>query len=143
MKRALPDNLVSTELRAVEREIDAQHLLNPLMQEPFARAGWYFLAFCEELTMREIVTQRVTSAHEAAAFADNLIVHAKWPLQWLYQACPRGGAIPEEFDDSMYDASWRLSELSMEYLGFESAFTYATSGLVSLALDGNRIKSSG
>jgi hypothetical protein len=43
----------------------------------------------------------------------------------------------------MFEAAWRLSELSMEYLSFESAFTYATFGLVTLALDGNTIKSSG
>lgn len=137
------EDLVSEELRAVEREVDAYHLANPLIQQPFARAGWYFLAFCEELFIREIVQQRLDTAHEIAAFADNVVVHTKWPIRWLRQACSQGGAIPRGFDDDMYEAAWRLSELSMKYLDFEAAFTYATSGLVSLVLDGNRIKSSG
>jgi len=143
MKRAVPEDRVSEELRAVEREVDAYHLASPLIQRPFAQASWYFLAFCEELVMREIVQQRTGTAHELAALADNIIVHAKWPLRWLRQACSPGGAIPRGFDDNMYEAAWRLSELSMKYLDFEAAFTSATSGLVTLTLDGSRIKSSG
>ena len=134
---------MSEELRAVEREVDAHHLANPLIEQPFARAGWYFLAFCEELVMREIVQQRAGTAHELAALADNIIVHAKWPLRWLRLACSPGGEVPRGFHDGMYEAAWRLSELSMRYLDFEAAFTYATSGLVTLTIDGSRIKSSG
>lgn len=143
MRRAVPEDRVSEELRAVEREVDAHHLANPLVQQPFARATWYFLAFCEELALMEIVRPSARTAHEAGALADNIIVHTKWPLKWLHQACSLGGNIPQQFDESMYEASRRLSELSMEYLEFESAFTYATSGLVTLTLEGNRIKSSG
>ncbi len=78
-----------------------------------------------------------------AALADNLIVHAKWPLKWLWQACERGGSIPRRFDDDRYDAAWQLSNLSLEYLNFESVFTYAGFGLLTLALDGSRITTSG
>ncbi len=141
MKQETREDLVSEELRAVEREVDAYHLASLLIQQPFARAGWYFLASCEELFMREIVQQRLDTEHEVAAFTDNVIVHTKWPLRWLRRACPPGGTVPKGFDDDMYEAAWRLSELSMKYLDFEAAFTYATSGLVTLFLDGTRIKS--
>jgi hypothetical protein len=116
MTLGMPEDLVSEDLRAVEREIDAHHLANPLIRQPFARAGWYFLAFCEELAIREIVRQKASTAHESAALVDNLVVHAKWPLGWLRNACAPGGLIPQEFEDDMYEAAWRLSELSMEYL---------------------------
>ena len=139
----MPEDSVSQDLRAVEREIDAHHLTNPLIQRPFGHAGWYFLAFCEELVIKEVLRPRANTANEMSALADNLIVHAKWPLKWLHQACSPGGIVPRKFNDDMYEAAWRLSELSMEYLEFESAFTYATSGLVTLILEGNRIKSSG
>src|SRR6266496_6273848 len=86
MKRRPQEDLVPQELRAVECEVDAYHLASPLIQQPFARAGWYFLAFCEELFLKEIVQQRVNTAHESTALVDNIIVHAKWPLRWLRQA---------------------------------------------------------
>jgi hypothetical protein len=46
-----PKDPISEDVRAAEREIDAQHLQNPLVKEPFARASWFFLAFCEELSI--------------------------------------------------------------------------------------------
>jgi hypothetical protein len=134
---------VPQELRAAEREVDRQYLENPLTHEPFARAGWYFLAFCEEIAIREVVRQDAQTKHEYAAFADNLIVHAKWPLKWLWQTCPVGGEIPRGFDGHLYEAASRLSQLSLDYVNFESAFTYATFDLITLALDGNRIRTSG
>jgi hypothetical protein len=71
---------------------------------------------------------------------DNLIVHSKWPLRWLWNACASGGAIPSDFDDGMYKAAWELSDLSMRYLDFEAAFTYATAGIIPLHLDGRKIE---
>lgn len=134
---------IPEELRAIEREIDAHHLLNPLTQRPFAEAAWYFLAFCEELMIREIIQEKEGALHEHRAMADNLIVHAKIPLQWLARACPPGGTVPRTFSDELYEAAWKFSELSMEYLSFESAFTYATMGLVSITVTGNRLKTAG
>jgi hypothetical protein len=134
---------IPEELRAIEREIDAHHLLNPLTQRPFAEAAWYFLAFCEELMIREIIQEKEGALHEHRAMADKLIVHAKIPLQWLARACPPGGTVPRTFSDELYEAAWKFSELSMEYLSFESAFTYATMGLVSITVTGNRLKTAG
>jgi hypothetical protein len=136
-------DLLSEALRAAERDVDSQYLANPLVHRPFGQAGWYFLAFCEEISIRDIIRQDVKTLHENAAFADNLIVHTKWPLRWLWQTCSPGGAVPREIDDDLYKAAWQLSDLSMDYLTFESAFTFATLGFVTLTLEGDRIKTSG
>jgi hypothetical protein len=139
----MPNDPVSAELRAAEREIDSHHLANSLMHQPFAKAGWHFLACLEEVVVREFVQQNTRTEHEWAALADNLVLDAKWPLKWLSQTCPQGGAIPRHFDADLYTAAWQLSELSNQYLAFESAFSYATFGLVTLTLEGNRIKAAG
>jgi hypothetical protein len=134
---------VSEELRVAEREIDSHHLANPLMRQPFAKAGWYFLAFLEETKVVQIVRQDANTAQELAILADILVLQAKWPLKWLSQTCLQGGAIPRQFDADLYTAAWQLSELSTKYLSFEAAFSYATFGLVTLTLEGNGIKASG
>lgn len=134
---------VSKELRAVEDEIDSYYRTNPLAHLPFAEAAWYFLAFCEEIHVRDILREPEQPMHEQVATADNVIVHAKRPMLWLRTTCSPGGSIPPPLDDKLYEAAWNLSELGMEYLAFESAFTYASSGLVSLELEGDRIKTSG
>jgi hypothetical protein len=65
--------------------------------------------------------------------------HAKWPLQWLLTSCEPGGTPPSKLDDKMYEASWRLSDLALNYLWFEVAFTYASLGLLNLSLEDQRI----
>jgi hypothetical protein len=139
-------DLVSPDLRAAEVAIDAHHHANPLVRRPFAVAAWHFLAFCEELVVREIVRSDrdggELTPHDYAAFADTLITHAKWPLRWLDRACRQGGSIPRSFDDGAYDAAWKLSDLGMNYLAFESAFTSATLGLITLSIEGHRITAS-
>ena len=134
---------MTSELRAIEREIDTYHLTNPLMRRPFAEAGWYFLAFCEEICIRDIVQESNDPLHEVVAKADNLVVHSKIPVQWLSRACHPNGIVPRQFNDALYKAAWDLSELSMKYLPFESAFTYATLGLLQINIDENRLKTSG
>ena len=137
------NDLVSEQLRAAEREIDAHHLTNPLFQQPFSIAAWWFLAACEEHGVREIIRRDAANSQELSAIADNVVRHAKWPLRWLTQACAQGGAVPREYNANLYSAAWQLSEHSMDYLAFESAFCYATYGLLTLSLEGNLIKASG
>ena len=138
----MSEDRISKELRAVEREIDAYYLENVLVREPFARAGWYFLAFCEEVVMRDIIRGDSSTEHEWAVLVDNLIIHAQWPLKWLIRTCSPGGEVPQTHEDKMYSAAWQLSELAMRYMSFTAAFDHASCGLVALNLDGTRIKSS-
>ncbi len=84
---AMAKDLVPEDLRKAEKEIDFHYVANPLAHQPWARAGWYFLAFCEEIVLYEVIRQDQRTSHGYAAIADNLIVHAKWPLRWLSQAC--------------------------------------------------------
>lgn len=133
-------------LRAAEREVDECYSSNPLVRLPFADAGWHFLAFSEELAMREVHRQLTggpsTVQHQAAA-AEALVFQAKWPLRWLSQKCVGGGKIPRRFDDAMYAAARELSELSTRYLSFEAAFTHASLGLLELTIDGRTITATG
>jgi hypothetical protein len=68
-------------LRAIEREVEAHHLTNPLLGRRFGEAGWYFLAFCEELVVREIVQAEsrgsLPTMQHLGALADTLMMHAK------------------------------------------------------------------
>jgi len=136
-------DLVSPELRAVEREIDSAYLKNPLVKLAFGEAAWYFLAFCEERLILPYAPNQdggeTKNQNAQIALADEVINHAKWPLRWLKKSCRTGGAIPDEFNDRMYQASRDLSKLASEYLSFESAFTYASLGLMTLNLEGDRI----
>jgi hypothetical protein len=132
---------ISKELRAVEKEVDYHHRQNALMTEPFGRAGWYFLAFCEERIMFSMLQEDPITDHQYGAVVDNLIIHAQWPLKWLTQACLPGGEIPRAYEENLYTAAWQLSELAMQYRSFAAAFSFATWGLATLSLDGRRIKS--
>src|ERR1039457_2063227 len=136
------EDRLSIELRAAEREVDAYHAKNALMNEPFSRAAWHFLAICEEYSVRDII-QEASDEGEYAALADNLINHARWALRWLTSKCPPGGRDTPTCDGSLYSAALELSQLALAYGNFAAAFTYATWGLVNLDLDGNKIQPSG
>src|SRR5690242_13620309 len=135
----MPDESVSDELRAAEREIDHQYSQNLLMQLPFAEACGYFLIICEELTFLPLLKEPSENPNHEFALADNMIQHAKAPIRWLKQACPAGGAVRQAYDEEMYEAAWDLSKLGLAYLSFEAAFSNATVGLLKLTLDGQRI----
>ena len=122
----MPNGAASGELRSVEREIDAHHLSNPLFQQPFSVAAWWFLTICEEHMVREMIRPSDTGKHNWDSIANNVVMHAKWPLRWLTQACPQGSRVPREYDADLYKAAWQLSKHSYEYLAFESAFVEAT-----------------
>ena len=135
----MEDN-ISSELRAVEREVDEDHTKNALMSEPFSRAVWHFLAIYEDYSIRHFI-HTPDNEGEYAVLADNLIHHARWCLKWLTSKCPI--EVPPAYDDDLYSAALQLSGVALAYGSFTAAFSYATWGLVNLVLDGNRIKSSG
>lgn len=131
-------DLLSPALRAIEHEVDNAYLANPLVHRKFAPAAWYFLAFCEEIGLHSFTD--LETEHEYAALFDNVINHSKWPLRWLAQACGPGGVIPRSFEEDAYEGACHLSELAMDYLAFETAFTYGTLGLLTLTAEGNRVR---
>lgn len=137
------DDPVDPVLRCVERQIDQYYLCNPLLKLPFNEAAWLFLAFCEELFVRETISPGSSPLQGLAMVADSVMNHAKWPLRWIRAGCAGGGKIPKRYDASMYQASWDLSELSRQYDSFESAFSYASAGRIDLRLDGHVIRTSG
>jgi hypothetical protein len=138
---------VSEQLREVERQVDSAYLLNPLVGRPFAEAVWYFLAFSEDKAIkpfvRPLISGELDDDFACAAMADQMVNDTKWPMRWLRQACPTGGRVPCPIDEDKYQSSWDLANLGSDYMNFESAFTYATLGLVELHLDGRRITPSG
>ena len=64
---------VSSELRAVEREIDNYYNGNPLIKLPFGTAAWYLLAFFEDLAFRESMPRENYSIYNSFASADYLV----------------------------------------------------------------------
>jgi hypothetical protein len=116
------------------------------MARPRDEAIWYFLAFCEDRALREVLWMLKGAArteHDQVAFADNLVLHAKRPLAWIHASCSEGGALPDGSDGVLYQAARDLSDLATEYLGFEAAFAFGSSGFVHLELDGHLIRTSG
>jgi hypothetical protein len=132
---------IPVELRRVEHEIDRFHRANPLMQRSFMEAAWYFMAFCEDMVVKEITTSDTSALQRGAVIADQLVESMKWPLRWLRNACGAGGEVPSEIESSSYRASWDLWKLSGKYHFFESAFTYACAGVTRLELHGREIRS--
>jgi hypothetical protein len=138
--------VVSPELRAAEREIDNVPLRNALVEQPFSQAAWRFMAANEERVMREIVKadETGTSKHDQyyAALFDSIVVSTKWPMRWLLGKCRAGDKVPQEFDDDGYVAANELSDLGQDYSHFEAAFTYASLGVLTLALEDRSIRAS-
>jgi hypothetical protein len=136
--------VVSPELRAAEREIDNVPLGNPLVEQPFSQAAWRLMAANEERVIREIVKadQTGTSKHDQyyAALFDSIVASTKWPMRWLLGKCRTGDKIPQEFDDGGYVAANQLSDLGQDYSHFEAAFTYASLGALTLALEDRSIR---
>jgi hypothetical protein len=136
--------VVSPELRAAEREIDKVPLGNALIEQPFSQAAWRFLAANEERVIREIyqADRSGTSKHDQyyAALFDNIVVSTKWPMRWLLGNCRAGDRIPQELDDDGYVEANELSDLGQDYSHFEAAFTYASLGVLSLALEDRSIR---
>ena len=130
---------IPPELREIEKEVDLWYLNNPLIKLDFAQAAWYFLAFCEELIIREVVEGTDTSLQYVALVADNLVVHMKYPMRWLYDSCQPNGIPSQKYDADLYQAAWDLSKLSQQYEGFELAFTQASIGNVKLELEDNTV----
>jgi hypothetical protein len=137
--------VVSLELRAAEREIDGYYLRNRLARQPFAKAGWRFLAACEEQVIREIVradrgVPRDDQDH--AALSDSVVVNTKWPMRWLLTTCRPGGEIPRAYSEDGYQAATDLYDLGLQYSSFESAFTFASLGVLTLTVEGHCIQAS-
>jgi len=132
------NDFLTKELREVEKQIDNYYKENPLIKLPFANSAWYFMSFCEDISFKEFYSDR-GSIHDAAAFADNFVVHLTYPFLWLRNSCPQGGQVPFKFDERCYKAAWDISVLGENYIPFESAFTLASRGLLELRLEGTNI----
>ena len=137
-----PGDLVASELRKAETEIDRAHLANKLLSKPFGEAAWYYLALCEGRLVLPMLQPALFPHFDQYALGilvDSVMTQAKWPLFWLWKTCSRGGTIPNRYDRYMFEAALQLSKLSDDYLAFEAAYTYASIGAIDLTLDGTTI----
>ena len=130
---------ISAELEVVEREIDSEHLRNPLTRLQFSQAAWCYLACCEEKQLKALEFERIDNRQLVACFVDDLVNRMKIPLRWLWSSCPKGNGLRKRYDDDTYQASWDLDTLSEEYEPFERAYTYARAGVVNLKLCGDSV----
>lgn len=133
---------VAPEVRAAEAEIDRAHLANGLVHRPFPEAAAAFLQACEEHFTVGIINEIYERGgpHQLGVLADVVINHAKWPMRWLRDACPEEGVIRTDYVDDRYEEAWRLSNLAMDYLTFETAFVYASRGVGELERDGAHLR---
>ena len=138
-------DLVSPELRKVERLVDSAYKANLLMKKPFAEAAWHFLALYEDYFVVPLVVRDPTrmprSPYEFSNMVDSLTTDTKWPLYWLWKRDNEGGHIPRSFVENMYGASKQLLDLAKNYTAFESAYTYASKGVTTLKLKDKTITS--
>ena len=138
-------DLVTPELRRVERLIDAAYKENRLVGRSFAEASWYFMAVCEDWfivpRISDAMSGTVRSSYEHENLADSINTDSKWPLYWMWKAGDKGNSIPTEVDRELYSSAFDLLELSCNYTAFESAYTQASIGTSKLALDGTVLSS--
>lgn len=132
---------LTRDLRRIEKEIDDHYKSNPLMNLPFATAAWYFLAFAEEVVLKE-GRNRGSSAQTYAIIADNLVNALKNPIGWLYCTCEQGGPVPRVYNGAFYQASWDFFQLGQEYNSFVWAYTFFSQDWIQLNLNGTRIQPS-
>ena len=135
-------DLVPSELRRIEQKIDDAYKSNSLIGEPFTRAAWHFLAYCESSYISSILHQHANdpfSRYDNQAIVHNIATHSRWPLYWMLKSCRGEGRIPSTSTEEMYASAYQLSSLSSDYGAFESAYTYATIGSINLSLEGTTI----
>ncbi len=130
---------ISAELEVVEKEIDSEHLRNPLTRLHFSQAAWCYLAWCEEKQLKALEFDGIDNRQQMACFVDDIVNRMKIPLRWLWTACPKGNGLRKRYDDDTYQASWDLDTLAEEYEAFERAYTYASAGVVNLELRGDTV----
>ena len=80
--KSINNDFLTKKLREVENQIDNYYKENLLIKLPFANSAWHFMSFCEDISFKEFHGNRDT-IHDAAAFADNFVVHLTYPLLWL------------------------------------------------------------
>lgn len=129
-------------LREIEDNIDKAYQSNPLIQLARPQALWYLLSAYEEYFIKSDLDQNTQSLtiYEQSALTDNLINQLKWPMRWIYSDCNISTNYSTKYSDHYYSASMQLLAHSFEYMQFESAFSYASWGIIDLRLDNNTIK---
>lgn len=127
-------DLVSKELRDVEKIIDNHYLQLPIMEENLSDAVWIYLAALEfEIST---LARSVDKPELLSAIVDNVINCAKYPLNWLFSKCIAGNKVPRK---KFSKEGKPLFDLGFEYMGFETLFTLASRGIIKLILDGDII----
>jgi len=127
-------DFVSPEIRNVEKEIDKFYLTNPLLNENFGYAAWFYSAFCEDTIARDALSLNNSNIHHSKYETENHTEALKYGIKWLYDNCSKNGEIIRKYNDSHYGFSKELYELAINYHLFSVILTYASRGLVELEL---------
>ena len=130
---------VSPELRIIEKEIDSYYMHNPLVNLPFARACWYYLAFFEDIPFLSMIRNKSFSFYEQTVHVDNHIFDMQYSIRWLFSSCAPGGIPSLKQEGEYYFASGELSNVAHNYDYFCAAYTLASRNLIRLDLKDNTI----
>jgi hypothetical protein len=130
--------LISGEARKLESLIDEACLVNPLLKQGRAQATWQYLAFCEDMLLKELWNED-KSPQRMSMFTDYLVNNMQYPIRWIWSHCKKVGYVAQNWSDSNYEAAWKLMELADEYSPFETVFIYGSAGYLDLEVNGNEI----
>ncbi len=125
-------------VRQVESEIDSACLSNHLIECNRDLALWTYLAFCEDILLKELM-QCQAEPRRTAVFSDHLVNTMKYPIRWIWQHCKQTGHLSREFNEQRYSAAWELHELADDYDAFETAYIYARAGYLNLSVEGSEL----
>jgi len=124
-------------IAAVEREIDQQHLSNPLLQCSFAEAAWQLLSVSEQfLRIQRSPGRRLEEDRAISSRFLNFLNHG---LRWLGDECAPGGKPRRQFDDRLSQAAQDMIQLAIQYDVFFDVFTAWRRHIISLRVEDNRL----
>lgn len=130
--------MISEDVRKLETLLDGACLSNPLLKLGRAQATWQYLAFCEDILLKELSNDD-KSSQRISMFTDMLVNNMQYLIRWIWNHCKTVGHISQGWSDANYEAAWRLAELAGEYSPFETVFIYGSAGYLDLQANGNEI----
>jgi len=130
--------MISDEVRRLETLLDGACLSNPLLKLGRAQATWQYLAFCEDMLLKELSNED-NSSQRTSMFTDMLVNNMRYPIRWIWNHCKNVGHVSRNWNDANYEAAWKLMEVAGEYSPFETAFIYGSAGHLDLKANGNEI----
>ena len=130
-------NMISPEIREIEREFDNAYRGNPLLGVSRSTAIWTLLSVFENAMAGPDLRGEPPDMQQTA-LRQNLLLNAlRHPFLWLGE-CP-SGRLRIGYADELYGNADDLLILGGRYNAVETVFTFASRGQANLTLEGLRL----